>query len=302
MFKKPKDYQGYIKEIVTELSMLSRVTKNEELKSHLDKQILFIKNDPISSADKDVLKNLDLVLIDVKNLIENINLNKKLYDTESQIQEILRYLQDPIYGTYYPASLGGKLSPFDLAEKSIREKLRGIEDQIAESLKETAYTQRQAKEMFEEMKTLNSKSLRFKNLHMQLKSIDTNNKRSESRMKVLYSNQENFRFLLDLITTLRDSNLTPNSESTKEVMKMVKRLADNVNQPNFRELVTKLGVQVRTATANVLENENFFAGLSDQIFDQTIEVGDNTNYDSILEDEDEDMLEKIKSQFPMLED
>ena len=301
MFKKAKSYEEFIKDIVAQLAVLSRQIKNPELKSKIEKQILYVKNDPLSSADKEVLKNLEFVLRDIQSLIENVNLNKKLYDVDHQVDEILRYLQDPIYGTYYPSSMGGKLSPFDLAEKSIREKLRGIEDQINEGLKETSYSHQQAKEIFAEMKTLNAKSLRFKQLHLQLGSIDKNNKRYESKMKVLYSNQENYRFLMDLITTLRDSNLNPASESTKEVMNMVKRLADNVNQPNFRELVTKLGVQVRTASATVLENENFFSELSDQIFDQTIDINTETTYQYNDETKTEDELEKIKSLFPDME-
>lgn len=302
MFKKTRDYQGYIKEIVSQLNVLSRQIKNPDLKSHIEKQVLFIKNDPVSSADKTVLANLDLVLTDINNVIENVNLNKKLYDIDSQVQEITRFLQDPIYGTYYPLSKSGKLSPFDLAERSIREKLRSLEDQITEGLRETSYTQQQAKEMFEEMKGLNSKSLRFKQLHLQLKSIDSNNKRYESKMKVLYSNQENFRFLMDLITTLRDLNLDTNADSTKEVLRMIKQLGENVNQPNFREIVTKLGIQVRTAASSVIENESFFSDLSEEIFNQTIDVETDAKYDSINDESDEDVLEKIKSQFPMLED
>ena len=107
---------------------------------------------------------------------------------------------------------------------------------------------------------------------------------------------------MDLITTLRDLNLDTNADSTKEVLRMIKQLGENVNQPNFREIVTKLGIQVRTAASSVIENESFFSDLSEEIFNQTIDVETDAKYDSINDESDEDVLEKIKSQFPMLED
>lgn len=303
ILKKSKDYGTLIKDIVKSLSLLSREVKDKELVESINKRVNLLKSDPLVSTDKEILLNLDRVDSDLQQILTEVKIGKNLHSVSQSVQEILSYLKDPLYGSYFPIYEKDKKTPFELAETTIRLQLKETDNQINEGMKESQYQQQQAKEMFKEMQTLGSKSLRFKQLHLQLTSIDKNNKRYESKMKIFYTSQENYKFLLDLVLTIKQSGIDSNTTKGKEILRAIKHLSNNINvsSSEFREVATKLAVYVKQVTENILSDESILTGLSDHIFDQTIEVDTTPSYVSSQE-EDLEILEKIKAQFPMLED
>lgn len=303
ILKKNKEYGTYIKDIVKSMSLLAREIKDKELAEVITKRVNLLKSDPMVSTDKEVLSNLDRVESDLNQLLSDIQVGKNLHGLTDNVNEILTYMKDPLYGSYFPIYDKGKKTPFEQAETNIRLRLKEIDSEINEGMKESQYLQQQAKEMFKEMQTLGSKSLRFKQLHLQLTSIDKNNKRYESKMKVSYTSQENYRFLLDLILTIKQSGIDSNTTKGKEILKAIKHLSNNVNvsQSEFRQVATKLAVYVKQVTENIMADESVLSGLSDHVFDQTVEVDTTPSYVSSQE-EDQEILNKIKAQFPMLED
>jgi hypothetical protein len=303
ILRKSKDYQSLIKDIVKSMTLLAREMSKQEDVDLLHKRINLLKGDPLVSTDKEVLKNLESVDADLQQLLTDVKVKKNQHLLSQNIKQINDYMKDPLYGTYFPIYEKEKKTPFESAETSIRLRLKELDDLVNEGIKESQYLQQQAKEMFKEMQTLGSKSLRFKQLHLQMSSIDKNNKRTESKMKVLYTSQENLRFLLDLVLTIKQSGIQSNTPKGKEILEAVKHLSDNVNvsSADFQSVARKLAAYVRQVTENVMMDEGVIENLTDYVFDQVIEVDTTPSYIS-NEEEDQQILDKIKAQFPMLED
>ena len=80
-------------------------------------------------------------------------------------------------------------------------------------------------------------------------------------------------------------------------------MSDNVNvsSAEFQSVARKLAAYVRQVTENVMMDEGVIENLTDYVFDQVIEVDTTPSYIS-NEEEDQQILDKIKAQFPMLED
>ena len=303
ILKKSRDYQSLIKDIVKSMTLLAREVSNQEDVDLLHKRINLLKGDPLVSTDKEVIKNLESVDADIQQLLTDVKVGKNLHSLSQNIKQINDYMKDPLYGTYFAIYEKEKKTPFENAETSIRLRLKELDDLVNEGIKESQYLQQQAKEMFKEMQTLGSKSLRFKQLHLQMSSIDKNNKRTESKMKVFYTSQENLRFLLDLVLTIKQSGIQSNTAKGKEIFEAVKHLSDNVNvsSAEFQSVARKLAAYVRQVTENVMMDEGVIENLTDYVFDQVIEVDTTPSYVS-NEEEDQEILDKIKAQFPMLED
>ena len=303
LFNKSRDYQTLIKDVVKSMSLLVRDLKDSDDVELLNKRIHLLKSDPMLSTDKQVLKNLEQVDSDLQQLITNVKVGKNLHSLKANLREISDYLKDPLYGSYFPIFEKQKRTPFEVAETNIRLKLKELDDLVNEGIKESQYLQQQAKEMFKEMQTLGSKSLRFKQLHMQMSSIDKNNKRTESKMKVFYTSQENYRFLLDLVLTVKQSGVDENTVKGKEILTAIKHLSENTNvsSSEFRQVADKLAIYVKQVSEKVMVDESLISNLSDHVFDQVIEIDTSSPY-MASEEEDQEILEKIKAQFPMLED
>jgi nucleoside diphosphate kinase len=303
LFNKSRDYQSLIKDIIKSMSLLAREINDSEDTELLNKRIHLLKGDPMVSTDKQVLKNLESVESDLNQLLTNVKVGKNLHSLKVNLREITDYMKDPLYGSYFPIFEKQKRTPFEIAETNIRLKLKELDDLVNEGIKESQYLQQQAKEMFKEMQTLGSKSLRFKQLHMQMSSIDKNNKRTESKMKVFYTSQENYRFLLDLVLTVKQSGVEENTVKGKEILTAIKHLSENTNvsSSEFRQVADKLAIYVKQVTEKVMVDETLISNLSEHVFDKVIEIDTSSPY-MASEEEDQEILEKIKAQFPMLED
>lgn len=302
--KKESQYRKLIEQITEKVSTITRKTHfEEELSNRITKVTNLLKNDPLVTSDKEVITNLSKCLEDLDILDSDVDLKKNEHYYEIVIVGVLEFLDDPLYNTYYQHYDSHKINPFDSAERNIRVKITDIEKLVDQGIAENLHNQRKAKEMFAEMKTLSSKSLRFKQLHLQISNIDKNNKRYESKMKMLYTLRDNYNFLLEIILNIKETGVNYKSTTGKEIMAIVKKLANNVNVSNFKETATKLSLYIKKQNESLIVDESIVSSLSDEIYDQEIDITSSFEEFAEYEDEsNEDILDKIKNQYSMLDE
>ncbi len=305
IFSKGKnDFKSLMEEVAEKLSVISRKGMlQSELAKKADKTMMIVRSETLTTNDKQILQNLADCNADLAHLIEDMNLNKNEHQYDHAMLGVLEFLKDPMYNPYFKFYGDKKLDSFDAAERQIRLKMAELEQLVDEGIKENMHNQQKAKDMFKEMKTLSPKSLRFKQLHMQIGNIDKNNKRYESKMKMLYTSRDNYRFLLDIILNIKEAGVSTRTQTGKEIMQLIRKLSNDVNLPNFKEVATKLSVFVKKYNESLLEEEGIVSSLSDHIYDQEIDVSASLEeYAEYEEGSDEEILEKIKNQYSMLED